>query len=146
MSLYDERVKIYALLQKNHLDTARFVVGAGETYEKRQSRFVFNASSRQEILDRTAEFAIKYFCAYNVYLVWKISQWTELRTVTRGVFTAVRDGVLHAIQEHSFVQKGAEFHNRGAERVEVLTYEELESFISDLANPEKDENVTEEVQ
>ena len=145
MSLHDEREKIYALLRNNHLDVSRFVVGAGETYEKRQSRFLFDASRRQEILDRTAEYAIKFFSAYNVYLVWMISQWTELRTIRRGIFTAVRDDVLCAIHDHSFVQKGVEFHGRGAERVEVLNYEELETFITNLSNSEKDKNAKEEV-
>lgn len=134
MSLHDERKKVYALLEECNADLTHFIVGAGKTYEKKRLRFVFDASQRKECLEGTAKYAIKYFSEYNIYLVWTIKQWTELRTVTRGVFTATYNDVIHAIKNHTFVHKGAEFHSRGAERVEVLTYEELKTFISCTIN------------
>lgn len=133
LSAFEERNKVYSMLQAKGIDPSWFVVGAGKTYTQKKALFEFDARNRKEIQDQTAVYAIKYYESCGIYLVWHIVQWSKWRNVRRGKFSAKYSDVMTAIAQKSSVQKGVEYRWRGQETVKVLTYEELEEFIEQIS-------------
>ena len=132
MSDYAERAKVRALIRQNNIAESRFVIGAGETYSKKKRRFEFHATNRPEILNRTAQYAVKYFSAYDFYLVWEVAGQSKNKSCRRTVFSAAYDDVMKACETKRPLIKGVEYPWWGEERVMVLSLSELETFITTL--------------
>ena len=132
MSDYAEREKVRALIRRNNIAESRLVIGAGKTYCKKKRRFEFHATNRPEILNRTAHYAVKYFSAYDFYLVWEVVGQSKDKSCRRTVFSASYDDVMKACETKRPLIKGVEYPWWGEERVVVLLLPELETFIATL--------------
>lgn len=130
MSMHAERAKVYKILDENKIDRKRFVIGAGETYTRKNKRFEFAAQNRTEIREKTAEYAIKYFTAYDFYLVWQIEKISNGRTVKIEKFSVAYDEVMEAARQKRNAKKDVEYAGWGEETVRIFSFEELKLFLA----------------
>ena len=124
---------IKQLILDNGLPLSDFLIGTGDTYSTRktESRFEFDATDRKEAQEKKAKYAIKYFAAHDLYIVWSCRHPAPYqRYIWRGKYSIDANSVFercgNTVYKHADVSWGDE------EKVLVFSWEQLTNFVSSL--------------
>lgn len=133
---YEKQKEIEKLFSDNGFSDNEFVVGTGETFStkgKNTKRFEFNAREREEIINCTALYAVKYFSKQDFYIVWKIRcKTTNDQYSRRTILSIDYETAIEAYKTNQKASKGVNFKWRLQENVMVINFEGLKSVIKSL--------------
>lgn len=136
---YIKQKEIEEIFAVNGFSKSEYVVGTGRTFSKKGNRirFEFAARNRQQILEKTAIYAVKYFAEQDFYILWKIRQKTSKeREVYRTCLSVDVDDANKSYEANKKVIKGVEFSWQLQEDVVVVDFENLEQIIEKISQKE----------
>lgn len=129
-------MKIENIFLKNGFSKDEFVVGTGTTFTKKAKnyRFEFSAKNREQVLNKTAKYAVKYFAEQNFYILWKLRQQTLPGEYTYRTMPSIgANDAYNAYEQGKMARKGVTFKWRLEEYVAVVDFDSLEKIIHDLS-------------
>lgn len=119
-------IEIKKLLQENGFDLNNFVIS--KSRKPVTNRFEFTASGKEEVVNKTAIFAIKYFTYEKIVILWRVKGIEKYREVDRSKFSVDRDDVFRNFAK-GFTVKDVEFKGIGAEEVWFFPADKLDELI-----------------
>ena len=106
-----------------------------ETFSKKKNkfRFEFAAQNRDQILNRTAKYAVKYFYDQDFYILWKVNSLkSEKESCYRTVFSIDRDEAIKAYNANILGKKSVEFEWKFKEDVLITDFEGLKNAVANI--------------
>ena len=118
--------EIKRLLQESSFDLHKFVVS--ESRVPVINRFEFMATEKEEIVNRTAKFAIKYFTYEKIVILWRVKGTEKCREVYRAKFSVDRADVFNNLSK-GFTVKNGEFPSVGEEEVWFFPFDKIDEMM-----------------
>jgi hypothetical protein len=136
MRNYAVQKEIEKIFLENGFTENEFVVGTGQTFSKKDKkcRFEFRAGNRKPILNRTAQYVVKYFAEQDFCILWEPRRKTsEKREVYRSCYSIDVADAQSGFQLNKDTYKGVEFHWRLQENVTVVDIDGLKQIVKKLS-------------